>query len=560
MSNLYGINRAYSHAARISSHADRAYSHADRAYSHAARIYTNAVRAYSHAARIYTNAATSLSHSESHNESLSESLNESHIVLNGEQQAILDIMKRGQNVYFTGKAGSGKTMVLRHFIHHLKTIDCFYAVTAPTGIAANLINGQTIHSLCLLNSDQSYTTNLRRIKNNDTVLHMYMHLSILIIDEISMLSPRYFDMLNRIFCELRSSTVPFGGVQMVLSGDFYQLAPVDNNLFVNPVMSSDSIMPSELLRLKNAPQVGLYYSKRDLKTNFLFSSAAWAGLLANGMQQRMLKSSIRQQNPLFVALLDDLRHGVCSPEMWRVLDGLRYQHNKWNLQAPILLSGYKNVAHSYNQTNFDLLPGTTKTYLAIDSVSTGIDPEIMQNTSISQFKPLFNQVDAMYDQFQPEMMLFLKINTKVMLLKNLSIDANLVNGSQGIVVGFVESYDTYLKRNVELPVVKFDNCNQEYVIGFCGFYSPVGGLNDENTLWIKRRQIPLKHGWALTIHKSQGLTLDNALIHLPRAISPGQAYVGLSRVRNLSGISLLDFGYDSLLVSDKVVDFYRKMQ
>ena len=160
-------------------------------------------------------------------------------------------------------------------------------------------------------------------------------------------------------------------------------------------------------------------------------------------------------------------------------------------------------------------------------------------------------IDAHFNSFQPDRVLYLKRLAQVILIRNLSLEDKLVNGSKGFIVDFVDVYDPLSGRILSLPLVQFANGSQ-HVIGYVEFTVP---LKVEDA-YLVRRQLPLKLGWALTVHKSQGMTLERVDIDIHRAFAPGHAYVAISRVKHLSGLNLLNFSRKSLIPNRKVLSFY----
>ena len=197
--------------------------------------------------------------------------------------------------------------------------------------------------------------------------------------------------------------------------------------------------------------------------------------------------------------------------------------------------------------------GSTISYEAVDFIQS--DGHVF-NSDILCNPPTPYITDYEFNSFQADRLLHLKRDAQVILLRNLSVSQNLVNGTKGIVVGFADNvYDACLGRYATLPIIKFLN-GSTHIIGFADFTSPF--KSDEVSL--VRKQIPLKLGWAMTVHRSQGMTLERVDIDLERAFAPGHAYVAFSRVKSLNGLNLKSFGRESVIRNQKVSLFYQKME
>lgn len=421
-------------------------------------------------------------------------------------------------------------------------------------------------------------------------------MDVVVIDEASMISPKLFDQFEQLCRSLRKVDLPFGGMQIILSGDFFQLPPVykssrqellslaqkkvkeaeekisysDNGTELNdssalcsfenakthnidtqpPSMLAEAIMG---LEYKHELHPG-YIKKIETQTKYLFEAAAWRRLMQNGLKTVVLNEAFRQRDPKFIALLDDLRSGVCSTQMWEYMSNMSNTHKNWDPSIiPTLLSGHRKVVDERNNFELAKIKSRLRTFTSIDSVKVP-SPEHW---------PFFagdatESVNQEFDAFQANLHLYLKVGAQVILIRNLSHERKLVNGSRGMVVGFIQVRDQLLQTMVDLPLVEFQ-CGNRYLIGFHEFNSNYGTSEDAVELQLKRIQIPLKLGWALTIHKSQGMTLDRVIIDLPHAFAPGHAYVAMSRVRHPDGLSISKFGEGSVYVSGKVLKFYKEL-
>lgn len=479
-----------------------------------------------------------------------------------EQNQLLSILMQGKNCYFTGKAGTGKTAVLKEFIARSRRNKVKLGITAPTGVSAAAIDGQTLHSFTGIPpraSNLQIYDYISNINKTPSVKKRYLKTDTLIIDEISMLEPTYFDVFNSVCKKVRGNNDPFGGIQMVLSGDFHQLPPVNDHSMSSALERTPILQNSRFLTLLNKSATSHsdppYDSIRsnmghfDLiadQRRFLFDSMAWKELMINGMQTKLIEKSFRQSDPLFLSILDDIRDGVYSDELFAYLA----QHKRKEFEdgeiKPTYLSAYRSAAHLYNRNELYKLKGDMKTFQAVEIASL-VDSFGWSTVNTDSLDPALKGL-------QCESLLNLKVGAQVILLKNLNVKEGLANGSRGVVVAFERQLDMLTNQVMQLPLVRFTN-GSTYVIGYHDFSTVL----DTDGLIATRKQIPLKLGWGITIHKAQGMTLDRAVIQLDKAFAPGHAYVALSRVKSLNGLSLQQFNRNSLWVSERVKKFYSKL-
>lgn len=513
------------------------------------------------------------------------------LVLSEEQSHVVDLVKRGESLFYTGSAGTGKSVLLKSLIKTLKGIhhhDGDVAVTASTGLAAVNIGGITLHSFAGIGLGKEDADQLvRKIRRNRKALTRWKNIRVLIIDEISMISGELFDKLDHIACEIRKNDQPFGGIQVICCGDFFQLPPV---------------------------------SKDEERASFCFDSNGWKRAMKLTIT---LQKVFRQKGDLqFIDMLNEMRLGIVTEQSAKMFRALERELPKDEIEPAELYSTRSEVerANSFRLSN---LTSEKIPYNAIDG---GVltDPQQRQRL-LSNF-------------IAPEK-LELKKGAQVMMIKNL--DESLVNGSLGKVIDFMDR-DTYLSfeklrdqgmdereleravydakvvamrmkagedsemdiaeeenpiekledtvfdflKNVEtedpqalrsiankiklmndlhnssrgqkLPLVRFltpDNQSRVVLVN-----PETWTVEDEKqTPLVTRMQLPLLLAWALSIHKSQGQTLPRVRVNLKKIFEKGQAYVAISRAVSREGLQILNFHESKVFAHPRVVEFYKNL-
>ncbi|PRP89664.1 DNA repair and recombination protein [Planoprotostelium fungivorum] len=431
-----------------------------------------------------------------------------------EQNEIYQAILSGQNIFFTGSAGTGKTFLLRKIRNGLEQRGKKVAVTAPTGIAAVNVGGVTIHRWSGIGVSPSVDVQSKAAWRNK---QLWRDTDVLIIDEISMVSGRLFDLLEGLGQKIRGVSSPFGGIQLVLCGDFLQLPPVNDSF--NPIV------------------------------DFCFEAKSWHSCVHISRELQML---------------NDIRLGRCTDSTRQTLDELKDKHRERQIHRaegsvqekivyPTMLHCTNMKVDEMNSGRLSELAGDTFTYDALDLV-------LQDPNNLVPSKTLSSLLDAL----PISAVVHLKLNAQVMLLCNL--DDHLINGSRGVVIDFERISDAnvetlakekdipieWLRRHPKLPVIQFDNGTTKIVTPEI---REVIGVNGG----ASRCQIPLRLAWSLTVHKSQGLSLDKAIVSLSNVFEPGQAYVALSRLRSLEGLEVADWKPQCIRANPKVIAFYEKI-
>lgn len=400
------------------------------------------------------------------------------------QNEALDLLKLGENVFLTGAAGAGKTWLLNAYIHHLRAHGVAVAVTASTGIAATHVNGRTIHSWSGIGVRDALTDgDLEKIAANARIRRNYEKTKVLVIDEISMLHPHQLDMVDRIARRMLDFSQPFGGLQVVLCGDFFQLPPV------SPGHAGD--------------------------TRFAFAAEAWT---RGNFRICYLHEQHRQGDDPLLDVLNDIRAGTAG-EQTKVPLRTRYKKEPEGDVRPTRLYARNINVDAVNNRELAQLSGTARQF-AMESGGAAVLVEGLKKSCLA-----------------PEN-LALKQGAQVMFIRNAN-DGAYVNGTRGV----IEKFET----GTGWPIVRtFDG---ELVTA-----APEEWQVEENgTVRAFLRQVPLRLAWAITIHKSQGMTLDAAEMDLGDAFEPGMGYVALSRVRSLAGLKLMNLNDMALQVHPDIL-------
>ncbi len=469
--------------------------------------------------------------------------------LTAEQGAIWTAIESGKSVFFTGAAGAGKSHLLRSVIARRKQqLPGRVFVTAPTGVAACNVGGTTIHQFSGIGlGDKPAHVLVAMIRKKKDVVARWNRAEVLIIDEISMVSAELFDKLDFIAQRVRNGAMnlPFGGLQVIVCGDFFQLPPVIKE---EPKFTAASNLSNNYDSDDDREVGGTPAAAQNLPV-YCFESEAWKKLIPPENQFSLTKI-YRQKDEDFVDLLNNFRIG--SSEGYMGL--LPCIDRKWEDASivPTQLYPLRRTVEEYNSTRLATLGGKSVTYRSMD---TGI------GTPQETAKLLNSGCSA------PET-LVLKVGAEVILLRNLDVARGLCNGARGRVVSFEDAkLDDDEEKNKkksatlkkehqlpQLPIVRFDNGVE------CPIVHGEWDITMGDKVIANRFQIPLALAWAITIHKSQGMTISYLEVDLRGVFAAGQAYVALSRATSLEGLRIKQMFDKSVIRADsKVVAFYRQL-
>lgn len=417
--------------------------------------------------------------------------------MNAQQSEIYSKLVAGESVLLTGSAGTGKTYVIKKFYYkykHEKKI----GLTSMTGTSAVVLGGRTLHSFLGIGlAFGSGETVYKRIMSGPAYFkNVWKDFEVLIIDEVSMMDPELFDKLEYVARRIRKSEKPFGGIQLILSGDFCQLPCINKN-------KEDNV--------------------------FCFEAKTWKECIKHTY---ILKEIVRQKETELQDCLNEARFGKLSKESIKLLKGrenVELEAEK-NGIIPTRLYAVNRSVDAINQEEFEKLPGDLvyEYEMNVEGTENESEKEKYMKMCIAP------------------RVLQLSVGAQVMLLKNLGVSVGLCNGSRGRVIRFDEE---------DQPRVKFCN-GMEVTISEESWDFEIEKGKEKIKRVIKVKQHPLKLAYAISIHKSQGMTLDCVEVDLKDVFECGQAYTALSRVRTLEGLRIKNFDANFIQVHPKVVSFY----
>src|ERR1035437_458221 len=405
------------------------------------------------------------------------------------QKEALDILKLGHNVYLTGSAGSGKTYLLNQYIDYLKKNKFEVAVTASTGIAATHMKGITIHSWSGHGIRDVLTEEtLAELEERRYLWDRIQRTKVLIIDEVSMLHHFRLDLVDMLVRRFKRDERPFGGMQVVLCGDFFQLPPVSR--------------------------------QGEREAHFVYHSDAWKALEPTICY---LHEQHRQTDESHLDILNEIRRNDVTESTYESLQS-RFNKEPDNNAEPTRL-------YTHN--------------IDVDTINTKALGEIGAESRIFEMRshgrpPL---VEVLKKSCLAPENLHLKIGARVMFVKN-NFEGGYVNGTLGKIVEF----------EMDAPIVMTTKGKRIKAVPMSW------SIEEEGKVKAEISQVPLRLAWAITVHKSQGMSLDAVEVDLSKSFERGMAYVALSRVRTLGGLKLLGMNSMALQVHEEVLEFDRDLQ
>jgi len=411
------------------------------------------------------------------------------------QDQAFSILKTGVNVFLTGEPGSGKTHTVNRYVAYLREKGIEPAITASTGIAATHIGGMTIHSWSGIGIKTALNKrDLDKIVSNKRVAVRLRNTKVLIVDEISMLAPETLSMVDVACKNIKNSNELFGGMQVVLVGDFFQLPPI----------------------IKSTPEDNGQFEFAEMPhARFAYDSSVWNRL---NLSVCYLAEQYRQDDDSFLSILSAIRCGSFDEDHLNQIEKRMVGHRAIPKDITKLFSHNVDVDR-VNMEMLSKLPGESQEFLM-----TKRGPEALVST-------------LQRGCLSPEIMR-LKVGAAVIFTKN-NLKKGFVNGTLGV----IDKFD----KTTGQPVVKIRSGRKIEA-------EPMDWTIQENgEVYARITQLPLRLAWAITVHKSQGMSLDEAVMDLSRVFEFGQGYVALSRVRRLSGVHLLGYNEQAFCVHPEVI-------
>lgn len=405
------------------------------------------------------------------------------------QSEALNILKMGHNTFVTGAAGSGKTHLLNEYIRYLRAHGASVGVTASTGIAATHMGGITIHAWSGLGiRDALSPYDLDALEEKPYLWKRFEQARVLIIDEISMLHHFRLDLVDKIARSFKRNDRPFGGMQVIFCGDFFQLPPIT--------------------RAGEEP------------ARFAYHAETWSRL---GLKICYLEEQHRQEDGVYLDILNAIRDNAMSPETTRILS-TRFGKKPESIAEPTKLYTHNMDVDTENMRELEKLPGEMCAYAMADKGRENL-AAILKKSCLA-----------------PET-LRLKRGARVMFVKN-NFEEKYANGTLGI----IEECSNYGikvrltdKRLIEVKPASWK-------------------IEEDGKVKAEIIQYPLRLAWAITVHKSQGMSLDAAEVDLSQSFEKGMGYVALSRVRTLGGLSLKGINAKAFEVDKEVLAFDKKFR
>lgn len=414
------------------------------------------------------------------------------------QELALKKIKSGKNVFITSKAGCGKSFLINKIKERYMDDTQF---CSSTGVSAINIGGSTVHSffnLGLMTEPKEQIT--YKILNSEKLrykLAAIRAIKRLVIDEISMLSDLVLIYIDHITKIVRNSKKPFGGIQVILVGDFLQLPPV--------------------------------FSRQD--EGYVLNSPIWASLKLDII---LLTEVKRQNDTTFIEILDDIRNASISERTKKILLGRKAEKFQPDIyRDAVFVVTTNKAAEIINNQRMSELATPEFTFTSSESGSS-YDLEFYKKNSLLRDK------------------LVLKKGCQVMLIINLDLQSGLANGSLGVVKDF-EPQNNY-------PIVVFANGEERIIDEYTFKYEKYCPVAKETQILCEIMQIPLIPAYSLTAHKLQGITLEKAVLDISESFADGQVYTAISRVKTLDGLFIKSINFSKIKAHKTVVEYYKLLE
>lgn len=421
------------------------------------------------------------------------------------QDEALDILKTGANVFLTGEPGSGKSYTINQYVSYLRQHSIEPAITASTGIAATHIGGLTIHSWSGIGIKNKLTNyDLDKITSTEYLAKRIRWTKVLIIDEVSMLAADTLEMVDQVCKAVKQSEEPFGGIQVVLVGDFFQLPPIVKGGRITNQVNQGGMFDSVV-------------DENKIASPFAYNAPAWQKAQVITCY---LTEQHRQDDDRFLAVLSAIRADEFSDHHLEFLVSRQVEYH----------DGLDNLTKLFSH-NVDVDRVNDQELSKIDETE-----KVFEMESYGGPEGLLAALKK--GCLSPET-LVLKVGATVMFTKN-SPKEGYVNGTLGEVIGF--------DKDSGSPIVK-TKAGDEVIVEAAEWV-----VEENGKVRAGISQLPLRLAWAITVHKSQGMSLDEAVMDLSAVFEYGQGYVALSRVRRLSGLHLLGLNAQVFKVHPEVLE------
>ena len=491
-----------------------------------------------------------------------------------EQRDLVETILAGRNVFYTGSAGCGKSTVLKAFVKGLRAQGKAVHIIAPTGRAALDINGSTSWTYAgwVPDSMKKPLEELKKAARGRRVWDRFKKTRVLVIDEISMMEDHHLERLNSIMRHALDENKAFGGVQLIVTGDFCQLPPVKP--FQYCIICGFTLKPSEFEGTYTCNNSNCGETKFLDIDKWAFRSNAWQEA---DFVHVNLTTIHRQEDSIFKAILEKSRLG----KPWSEADRFLLLNHPAETRDAIKLFPTREEAEKLNERERDRLQTRRLCFRCYDQFDW--DSAHAELWPKNNRHPINDSLLALRDH-RFDVDIELKVGMLVVLLVNRSLEEGLVNGSQGTVVGFQKHTDGMVPKptltaeqaqdpeevrihaikdqclkkfvedsqDLEWPVVRFFNGIERIVFAEC----TVNQLGDSKPYsLLSRTQIPLSAAWAMTVHKAQGMTLSRVEVDLSKSFEHGQAYVALSRARSLEGLTVTRLPRNDQGANEQVKEF-----
>jgi ATP-dependent DNA helicase PIF1 len=414
------------------------------------------------------------------------------IILNDLQQRAFDYIISGENLFLTGSGGTGKSEIIKMAKFelerkYLKNV----AITSMTGVSANIIGGKTLHSTLGIGlGNSSYKKLYKKIIADNRALAKWKRLDVLFVDEISMLSIELFEKLEKLARAIRKNDLPFGGINLIFSGDYLQLPPINQD-------------------------------------KLLFESEVFKICMTNTVY---LKEIMRQTDTLFTSVLNKIRICDIDDEVKELLQSREIKYKSTDGILPTMIYSTNAKVDKTNKFYYDKLEGEEFKY------------KLKENW---KKKVIYKEKYDPLIRFQDEVCL--KVGAQVIFQINTPDNPDLFNGSRGVVKDFIGG----------LPLVLFTSKTGTFDFQIS---EATLDIEEDDKVIMSYTQIPLKLGFAASVHRSQGSSLSLVRFDMANVFEYSQCYVAFSRVRTLEGLYIRNLNFNVIKSNPKCIEFYRQLE